>query len=90
MVDQLLYKVSVVVPVYNKENDVIKSINSIISNSVDEIIIIDDCSTDSSQSVIKKFIQNYAGKTNIILHKLKKIWGQAILEMRVLDFQEMN
>ena len=53
-------KVSVIVPVYNAEKYLPKTLNSIVNQTYKnlEIIIIDDCSTDDS----KKIIKSYASK----------------------------
>ena len=57
-------KVSVIVPVYNAEKYLSKTLNSIINQTYKnlEIIIIDDCSTDDS----KKLIKSYASKDDRI------------------------
>jgi len=51
-----LDKVSVVMPVYNGETSVLESIDSILSQKYSslELIVIDDCSTDRSLSIIKQ------------------------------------
>ena len=45
-------KISVVIPTYNRANTIIKAIESVQSQSysVDEIIIVDDSSTDDTES----------------------------------------
>lgn len=50
-------KVSVIIPVYNTELYVEKCLNSVINQTYKnlEIIVINDCSTDNSLSIIKKF-----------------------------------
>ena len=50
-------KVSVIMPVYNSQNYVGDAINSVLSQSYTdfEFLIVDDCSSDDSVSVIKKF-----------------------------------
>ena len=54
------YKVSVIVPVYNCEEYIGNTINSIINQDFDsyEIIVIDDGSTDKSLEVINKTLEN--------------------------------
>jgi len=55
-------KVSILMAVYNDESNVIPSINSIINQSYNnwELIICDDCSTDNSSTIIKKFIDEHS------------------------------
>ena len=49
-------KLSVIVPVFNEESTIKKIIESVQSSPVDirEIIIIDDCSTDSTREILSK------------------------------------
>lgn len=49
--------VSVIVPVYNSENTIEKCLDSVYSSTYPnfEVIAVNDCSTDSSGSIIKKF-----------------------------------
>ena len=57
-------KVSIIVPVYNVEKYIEKSLNSLINQTFDdfEIIIINDGSTDKSKDVIDTFIEKYPEK----------------------------
>lgn len=50
-------KVSIIVPVYNASKYLSRSIKSILNQSYEnlEIILIDDCSTDDSKEIIKKY-----------------------------------
>ena len=50
-------KVSIIVPVYNASEYLSRSIESLLNQSYDnlEIILIDDCSTDNSKEIIKKY-----------------------------------
>ena len=50
-------KVSIIVPIYNAEEYLPRSIESLINQSYDnlEIILIDDSSTDNSREIIKKY-----------------------------------
>lgn len=52
----IMAKISVVLPVYNGERYLEKSIQSIIDQTYDnwELIIINDCSTDHTSDIIKK------------------------------------
>lgn len=58
------YSLSVIIPNYNNEKYIGKCIDSILRQTVlpDEIIIVDDCSTDSSAAIIR----DYEKKHNII------------------------
>lgn len=82
-------KVSIIMPSYNKEKYIVKSINSILNQTfVDwELIIIDDCSTDGSVECIKKnqdyrilFYQNEKniGIANVRNHALEMATGEYI------------
>lgn len=52
-----MMKVSAILPVYNNKNTLIQCIESLLNQSkpFDEIIVVDDKSTDSSKEIIKKF-----------------------------------
>ena len=65
-------KVSVVIPVYNAENTLVRCINSLLDNSYEniEIILVDDCSNDSSLDICKNF-----NKEKIIVHHNEKNRG---------------
>ncbi len=63
--------VSIIMPSYNTRNYIGQSIESVLNQSYTnwELIIIDDCSTDNSESVIKKFkdhrIHFYKNTSNV-------------------------
>lgn len=53
-----LYKISVVIPTYNSGETIIRAIDSVFSQSIDEpieVIIIDDGSTDNTRNLINKY-----------------------------------
>ena len=56
-----MYKVSVIVPVYNTSKYLDKCIKSIVRQTLEdiEIIIINDGSTDNSQKIIDKYVKKY-------------------------------
>jgi len=69
--------VSIITPLYNGENYIKDTIESVISQSFEnwEIIIIDDCSSDQGPEIVEK----YAGKdSRIKLIKLQKNSGGAV------------
>ena len=57
------YKVSVIIPVYNAEKTLDRTINSVINQSMGfeniELILIDDSSKDNSKNVIEKYVNRY-------------------------------
>lgn len=57
-------KISVIIPVYNKQESLSKTIDSIINQSYQniEIILVNDGSTDFSQQVIEQYENNYGKK----------------------------
>lgn len=59
----MTFKISVIMPVYNAENDLDAAINSIINQSLGfeniELIIVDDDSKDNSKSIINSYAEKY-------------------------------
>ncbi len=56
------YSLSIVVPCYNEEQSIGKNIMALLSSdypNLKKIIIVDDCSTDSSYKIIKEFAKKY-------------------------------
>lgn len=57
------YKISVIIPVYNAEEDISNAIDSIINQTFGfeniEMILVDDCSNDNSKEIIKKYQEKY-------------------------------
>lgn len=75
--------ISVVVPVYNEENNLLEVLNEIHVNLQKnfnnfEIIIVDDNSSDRSLEIAKKFAQSQAADVSIIQHKKNHGSGKAI------------
>ena len=70
-----MYKLSVIIPVYNVENYLRECLDSIINQTVKdiEIICVDDGSTDSSPDILKEY-QNKDSRIRIIT---KENGGQA-------------
>lgn len=66
-----MYKISVIVPVYNAENTLIQSIDSVINQSFGfeniELILVDDNSTDNSKNIIKDYANQYKNIKPIFL-----------------------
>jgi len=64
-------KISIIIPVYNMEDYIRKSLESIVSQSIGlenlEVIIIDDCSTDKSGEIIDEYNSKYENFISIHL-----------------------
>ena len=73
-----MYKISIVVPMYNAEKYVEQCIVSIINQTIGfeniELIVVDDWSTDNSVEMVKKFTTE---NENIILLRTKQNTGVA-------------
>lgn len=61
------YKVTVIIPVYNQEELVIRAINSIPKRDDIEIIVIDDASTDNTWNSLVYYRENNNGLNNLVL-----------------------
>ena len=64
---------SIVVPFFNSEETIIRALDSCAGQSLlpGEIIIIDDCGTDKSSILVKKWQDAYSGSVNVIYKKLE-------------------
>ncbi len=69
-------KIDVIIPVYNSEKTIEKTIDSVLAqtNQVSEIIIVDDCSIDETQNIVKRRQKNLTG-TKIVYIKNNKNLG---------------
>jgi len=63
-------KITVYITSYNQKDLLIAAIESVLSQTLQafEIIIVDDCSTDSSQDLIKDYASRYPGLVKPIFH----------------------
>lgn len=64
-------KISVIIPVYNAENYLIRCLESVCNQTLEdiEIICVNDCSTDSSAKILQEYSQNYKNFKFINLEK---------------------
>ncbi len=66
-----MYKISIIVPVYNAEDKIERAFNSIYNQTLGfenlEVILVDDCSTDSSPEIIKNYQEKYENVKAICL-----------------------
>jgi len=71
-------KLSVIMPVYNEENTVAKCINMVRRVAINkEIIVIDDCSTDSTRNVLN-MLQSQNSNIRVFYHDKNKGKGATI------------
>lgn len=68
-----MYKVSVIMPIYNAEKYLKNTLNSVINQTIGfeniELILVDDCSTDNSRDIIEEYSKNYSNIKKIFLEK---------------------
>ena len=83
-------KVSIIVPVYNVEKFIEKSVRSLFAQSLDKIeyIFINDNTSDSSFDIINTVLQDFPERKNqikIINHTINHGTGKSRQEGRRLD-----
>lgn len=61
-------KVSVIIPAYNQERLVLKTIDSVPKLDDIEIIVIDDCSTDNTLNNIKTYVKEHQNQRIRVFH----------------------
>ena len=73
-----MQKFSLIIPIYNEEENISKLLNEIVNvnlyDKINEIIFIDDCSIDNSKKVISSLIDKYK---KISLYSHNKNMGQS-------------
>lgn len=72
-------KVSVIIPNFNNEMYLDECLNSLLNQTLDdiEIIVIDDCSTDNSMSVLQAFQAKHPTKVKVLRNKENSGAGQS-------------
>ena len=73
-------KLSILIPIYNEEKTILNLINKVLEvklqkSTEKELILVNDCSSDNSESLIKEFITENPG-LNIIYTKHEKNQGK--------------
>ena len=70
--------ISIIIPVYNAEPTILRTLDSVLSQTLGfsnlEVLLIDDCSTDNSFSIISKFADRY---DNVYVFKTESPSGSA-------------
>lgn len=70
---EIIELISIIVPIYNQEKYLNKSIKSVLNQTIGfeniELILVDDCSTDNSKEIIAKYSEKYENIKPIFLNK---------------------
>src|SRR3712207_1569999 len=68
MVEKFMFKISVIVPIYNMEKFLERSLDTFVNQTLEEIeiILVNDASTDSSIDIMEKYMRMYPDKIKII------------------------
>lgn len=63
-----MYKISIVVPMYNREKTIKRCLDSLLLQNIKgiEILVIDDGSTDNSAQIIKEYQKKFPNRINYI------------------------
>lgn len=71
------FTLSVVIPVYNEEATILKTVNLVLIHPlVDEVIIVDDFSTDDTRNLLRTFVGDE--KVTVLYHNSNKGKGAAL------------
>ncbi len=71
------YSLNMVIPCYNEQENIVESVKSLLNSDyrgLKKIIVVDDCSTDNSYEIIKKFAGKYP---KVIVVRTPKNTGRA-------------
>lgn len=65
-------KIAVIIPSYNYGHYLIEAIESVLHQTVlpDEILIIDDCSTDDTQNISEEYVRKYPKKIKFVRNEI--------------------
>ena len=67
----LMYKLTIIIPIYNAENELRDTLNSIINQTMNvndiEVIMVDDCSTDNSKNIMDEYCEKHENFKSIYL-----------------------
>lgn len=80
---------SIIIPVYNSENTILKCIESCLMQTYEnfEIIIVDDCSADNTVALIQEYIQTH-GINNIFVNQLKYNQGPSVARNKGIELAQ--
>lgn len=71
---------SVVIPMYNASESIVKTLDSCVLQSAlpKEIIVVDDCSEDNSLEIVSEWTKSHVGPSNIIVKQLSINSGPSV------------
>jgi glycosyltransferase involved in cell wall biosynthesis len=72
-------KVSILIPNYNHGHLLSRALNSICSQNPDEVVVVDDCSTDNSLEIIDAFQEEYSFVKSIRNTTKSDDWTKALI-----------
>ena len=77
--NRTLPAISVIIPMYNTEKYIAECLESLLAQTFKdfEVIVVDDCSTDSSPAIVQSYIPKFGGQLK--LSHMKKNSGNAAL-----------
>lgn len=68
-----MYKLSIVIPIYNMEKELKDALNSIVNQTMNlndiEVIMVNDCSTDGSKMIMEEYCRKYDNFKSIHLNE---------------------
>ena len=79
-------RVSIVLSTYNGEKNVLEQMESLLHQKrvPDEVLIFDDCSSDGTVDIVKRFIKENALDTwKLVVNKKNKGWKRNFIEGRL-------
>lgn len=78
--------ISVIIPLYNAEKYIADCLNSILAQTFQnfEVIVVNDCSTDTSPAIVESFMEKFGGRLKI--RRTEKNSGVGASRSRGFDF----
>jgi len=68
-----MVNISIIIPIYNVEKYVLRCLRTIVGQDTDvctiQCILVDDCGTDGSMSLVRDFISSYSGDVQFVILK---------------------
>ena len=80
--------VSVIIPLYNAEKYIGECLDSILAQTFQdfEVIVVDDCSTDSSCAIVESYAVKFDGRLRLLHMKKKSGGGGSLPRNKGMDF----